>query len=84
MRPLQCTLISGQGQDFDHGCCVWPSDVLCVAIRLQRCIKEVSRLTERASCKGGLEKTQLQQLDRNLNELARTLASKVDSILPLT
>lgn len=68
---------------FDHGCCVCPSDV-CVATRLQRCIKEVSRLTERVSSKGELEKTQLQQLDRNLNELARTLASKVDSILSLS
>lgn len=57
---------------------------MCVATRLQRCIKEVSRLTERVSSKGGLEKTQLQQLDRNLNELARTLASKVDSILSLS
>lgn len=45
--------------------------------RLQRCIKEVSRLTERVSVKRRLEKPQLQQLDRNLNELARALASKV-------
>ena len=45
--------------------------------RLQRCVKEVSRLTERYSGKAGLEKAQLQQLDRSLSEIARTLTGKV-------
>lgn len=49
--------------------------------RLQRCVKEVSRLIDCVSVKGRLEKAQLQQLDRNLNELARALASKVHKVL---
>ena len=41
--------------------------------RLQRCLKDVGRLTERTE----LDRAQLQQLDRTLNEMARILTGKV-------
>ena len=50
---------------------------ICLVCRLQRCLKEVSRLMERCSGREALEKAHLQQLDRSLSEVARTLAGKV-------
>ena len=50
---------------------------VCLVFRLQRCVKEVSRLSERCLGRDGLEKAHLQQLDRTLSELTRILSSKV-------
>ena len=44
---------------------------------MQKCLKELSRLQQRASGKPVLEKAQIQQFDRQLSDIARVLASKV-------
>ena len=59
----------------------WPAvrekEFLC---RLQRCVKDLSRLLEKVSGKATLEKTGLQQLDRTLGDVARILGGKVNII----
>ena len=45
-------------------------------------MKEVGRMAERCSGRPGLEKAQLQQLDRSLGEMARLLAGQVGPVAP--
>lgn len=46
--------------------------------RLQKCVKELLRLLEKASGKTGLDKLGLQQLDRTLSDVTRILAGQVN------
>ena len=48
-----------------------------LSCRLQKIVRELSRQLERLSGKVGLEKAEVQQLDRCFSEVARILAGKV-------
>ena len=85
MAGWPCSAVSAQAQvsparDGPGTAC---SLCLCVCVcRLQRCVKEVGRMAERCSGRPGLEKAQLQQLDRSLGEMARLLAGQVGPVAP--
>ena len=78
---LQCSLSTGSGETQPGMAQGLRAVCVCVC-RLQRCVKEVGRMAERCSGRPGLEKAQLQQLDRSLGEMARLLAGQVGPVAP--